>query len=134
MKVTDPIADLLTRIRNAQSARKDVISVPASRLKISITHLLKQEGFIRAYKCIKDDKQGVIKIALKYRDERAEQGVIRFLNRRSKPGRRLYVRSDKIPYIKSGFGIAILSTSEGVMTCREARKRNVGGEWLCSVY
>ncbi|MBI2602025.1 MAG: 30S ribosomal protein S8 [Deltaproteobacteria bacterium] len=134
MKVTDPVADLLTRIRNAQSARKDVISVPASRLKISVTHLLKQEGFIKAYKCIKDERQGVIKIALKYRDERAEQGVIRFLDRKSKPGRRVYVRSEKIPYIKSGFGIAILSTSEGVMTCREARKRNVGGEWLCSVY
>lgn len=134
MKVTDPIADLLTRIRNAQSARKDVISVPASRIKISITHLLKQEGFIRAYKCIKDDKQGIIKIALKYRDDKIGKGVISFLDRKSKPGRRVYVRSDKLPYIKSGFGIAILSTSQGVMTCREARKQNVGGEWLCSVY
>ncbi len=134
MNVTDPIADLLTRIRNAQQARKEVISVPASKVKIAITHLLKEEGFLRAYKCVRDGKQGIIKIGLKYRDERIEEGVIRFLDRKSKPGKRVYVKAERIPFIKNGFGIAILSTSEGVMTCREARKRRVGGEWLCSVY
>jgi len=135
MNVTDPIADLLTRIRNAQKAGHEIISVPASKLKIAITHLLKQEGFIRAYKCIRDDKQGLIKIALKYRDEESMQtGVIQQLKRVSRPARRVYVTATNIPYVKNGFGIGILSTSQGVMTCREARKRNIGGEYLCSIY
>lgn len=134
MNVIDPISDLLTRIRNGQKARKEVVSVPASKVKIAIVHLLKEEGFLRAYKCIRDNKQGVIKIALKYRDERIEEGIIREIERKSKPGRRLYVRADKIPFIKSGYGVAILSTSQGVMTCREARKKGIGGELLCSIY
>lgn len=135
MNVTDPIADLLTRIRNAQKAGHEVISVPASKLKIAVTHLLKQEGFIRAYKCIRDDKQGIIKIALKYREGEANQiGVIQNLTRVSRPARRSYVQASAIPYVKNGFGIGIISTSQGVMTCREARKRNIGGEYLCSIY
>lgn len=133
MIVTDPIADLLTRIRNAQKAGHEVVQVPASKMKIAITHLLAQEGFIRAYKCIRDGKQGLIKIALKYREE-SQDPVIRSLKRESSPARRLYVGASKIPYVKNGFGVGILSTSQGVMTCREARKRNIGGEYLCSIY
>jgi len=132
MNVTDPIADLLTRIRNGQKARMEVVTAPASKMKIAITHLLQQEGYIRAYKCIRDRKQGVIKIALRYTEE--GNGSIRKLKRESKCGRRRYVASDTIPYIKNGFGIGILSTSQGVMTCREARKRKIGGEYLCSIY
>ncbi len=134
MNVTDPIADLLTRLRNAQLARKEVIAVPASKMKIAIVHLLKEEGLLRAYKCVRDGKQGLIKIGLKYRGERIEEGVIRELTRGSKPGKRVYVTAEKIPFVKNGFGVAILSTSQGVMTCREARKRRIGGELLCSVF
>lgn len=133
MNVTDPISDLLTRIRNAQKAGHDVIAVPASKMKIALTHQLREEGFIRAYKCIRDDKQGILKIALKYREETSIP-VIRSLKRHSRPSHRVYVRADKIPYVKNGYGVAILSTSQGVMTCREARKRNIGGEFLCSIY
>ncbi|MEZ4740931.1 MAG: 30S ribosomal protein S8 [Bdellovibrionota bacterium] len=133
MNVNDPIADLLTRIRNGQKARMEVITAPASKIKIAITHLLQQEGYIRAYKCIRDRKQGIIKIALKYSDEQGH-GVIRNIKRESRGGRRRYVGCDKIPYVKNGFGIGILSTSQGVMTCKEARKRKIGGEYLCSVY
>ena len=132
MNVTDPIADLLTRIRNAQKAKHDVVVVPASKMKIALTAILKQEGFIRAFKCIRDSKQGIIKIALKYDED--GQGVINTLERRSKPGRRFYVDRESIPYVKNGFGLGILSTSQGVLTCREARKRGIGGEYLCSVF
>jgi small subunit ribosomal protein S8 len=134
MNVTDPIADLLTRIRNAQKAQKEVLSVPASKMKIAIVHLLKQEGMVKAYKCVRDDKQGLIKIALKYQDENFVKGVISEIKRISTPGLRVYVEANKIPYVKNGYGIAILSTSRGVMTCREARQHHIGGEHLCSVY
>ena len=132
MNITDPIADLLTRIRNAQQAGKDVVSIPASKMKIGVAHLLKQEGYIKAYKCIRDGKQGVLKVALKYNDH--GEGVIRSMERKSTPGRRWYLRSQEIPYIKNGFGIAILSTSKGLMTDRQARENKTGGEYLCSVY
>jgi small subunit ribosomal protein S8 len=132
MNVTDPIADLLTRIRNAQHAGMEVVSVPASKMKIGITHLLKEEGYIRAYKCIRDTKQGMLKIALKYAED--GKGVIQGLDRQSKPSRRLYVQAEGIPYVKNGFGFAILSTSKGLMTDRQARKEHVGGEFICSVY
>ena len=132
MNITDPIADLLTRVRNGQKAGHDVVVVPASKMKIALTHLLQQEGFIAAYKCIRDRKQGIIKIALRYTED--GKGVITNLSRESKPGRRFYVKSDGIPYIKSGFGVGFLSTSQGVMTCREARKKKIGGEYLCSIY
>lgn len=134
MNVVDPISDLLTRIRNGQQARKEVIAVPASKMKIAIVHLLKEEGFLRAYKCIRDGKQGIIKVALKYRGDKIEDGVIRELERKSKPSRRVYVSADKIPFVKNGFGIAVISTSQGVMTCRDARSKGIGGELLCSVY
>ncbi len=132
MNSTDPIADLLTRIRNAQRAGHEVVNVPASKMKIGITHLLKEEGYIRAYKCIRDDKQGILKIALKYGED--GKGLIQGLTRRSKPSLRLYVSAEKIPYIKNGFGFSILSTSKGLMTDRQARQEFVGGELVCSIY
>lgn len=132
MQITDPIADLLTRIRNAQHAGHEVVTVPASKVKIGITHLLKEEGYIRAYKCVRDNRQGVIKIALKYGDD--GKGAITSVDRVSSPSMRVYVDSDKIPYIKNGFGVGILSTSKGLMTDREARKQHVGGEYVCRVY
>lgn len=132
MNVTDPIADLLTRIRNAQRAGLEVLNVPASKMKIGITHLLKDEGYIRAYKCVRDDKQGILKIALKYTDD--GKPVIQGLDRKSKPGRRYYVTRDKIPLVKNGFGFGILSTSKGLLTDRQARLEGVGGEYVCSVF
>jgi len=132
MNITDPIADLLTRIRNAQHAGQEVVNVPASKMKIGITHLLQEEGYVRAYKCIRDDKQGILKIALKYADD--GQGVIQGIDRKSRPGRRYYVGAEKIPYVKNGFGFGILSTSKGLMTDRQARQEGVGGEYICSVY
>ena len=132
MNVTDPIADLLTRIRNAQKAGLEVVSVPASKVKIAITHLLKEEGYIRAYKCIRDEKQGILKIALKYSEE--GKGVITALDRKSKPSCRRYVTAETIPYVKNGFGLGILSTSKGLMTDRQAREMHVGGEFVCTVY
>ena len=101
MQITDPIADLLTRIRNAQRAGLEVVNVPASKMKIGITHLLKEEGYIRAYKCVRDDKQGILKIALKYTDD--GEGVIQGVDRKSRPGRRHYVTADRIPFVKNGF-------------------------------
>ena len=133
MRCTDPIADLLTRIRNGQSAKKEVIVVPASKMKISVTHLLKQEGMIRDYRCVRDDKQGLIKIALKYNDS-TEKGVINFLTRQSKPGLRIYKSSRALPYVKGGYGFGIYSTSKGLMTDHQCRKNNVGGEYICSVF
>ena len=132
MNVTDPIADFLTRIRNAQSAGHKVVSIPASRLKIAITYILKKEGYIADFRCIRDNKQGVIKIALRYQED--GRGVIQTLTRESKPGRRVYLGSGDIPYVKNGFGMGILSTSAGVMTCKDARKKGVGGEYLCSIF
>lgn len=132
MNVNDPIADLLTRIRNAQHAGLEVVSVPASKMKIGITHLLKEEGYVRAYKCIRDDKQGIIKIALKYND--AGKGVIKGLDRISKPSCRRYVTAETIPYVRNGFGLGIISTSKGLMTDRQAREAHAGGEYICTVY
>jgi small subunit ribosomal protein S8 len=132
MNITDPISDLLTRVRNAQKARAEVLSVPASKMKIAIAHILRDEGFIRNYKCIRDSKQGILKIALAYSDD--EQGVIQSIQRVSKPSRRRFVNAKEIPFVKNGFGIAILSTSKGLMTDREARKQHVGGEHICSVF
>ncbi len=132
MQVTDPIADLLTRVRNAQKAGQEVVTVPASKMKIAITHILKEEGFVRNYKCIRDGKQGLLKIALSYSD--SGQPVIREIERKSLPSRRLYLSADKLPLVKNGYGIGIFSTSRGIMTCREARKLKVGGEYICSVF
>lgn len=113
-------------------AGHEVVTVSASKIKIGITHLLKEEGYIRAYKCIRDNKQGLIKIALKYSDD--GKGAITQLVRQSKSSRRTYVGVEKIPYTKNGFGIGILSTSKGLMSDRQARKERVGGELICTVY
>lgn len=129
---TDPIADLLTRIRNAQQAKLEVVSIPASKQKIAVAHLLKQEGYIRNYKCVRDMKQGVIKIALKYDD--SGKGAITEIKRMSRPSLRMYVQAAKIPRVKNGFGFGVISTSKGVMTDRDARQQQVGGEYICSVF
>ncbi|HDD43957.1 MAG TPA: 30S ribosomal protein S8 [Candidatus Desulfofervidus auxilii] len=130
--ITDPIADMLTRIRNATKAHKTEVEIPASKMKLNIARILKEEGFIQQYKLIKDGKQGIIKITLKYDENK--KSVISGLKRVSKPGRRIYVKKDKLPYVLNGLGIAIISTSKGVMTDKEARKLGIGGEWLCSIW
>lgn len=132
MNITDPIADLLTRIRNAQKAGKDVVVVPASKMKIGITHILSQEGFVGNFKCIRDNKQGIIKIALKYTADGV--GAITEIKRISSPSRRVFVKADALPYVKNGYGIALLSTSKGLMTDRFARQKHVGGEYICSIF
>jgi small subunit ribosomal protein S8 len=132
MLVSDPIADLLNRIKNGQKARFDKVDIPSSRMKASIARILKEEGFIKNFKVIKDDKQGVLRVHLKYIDSR--QGAIVGLKRISKPGCRVYVGHDEIPRTLNGMGLSILSTSKGVMTDRQAKKDRTGGELLCSIW
>ena len=131
--VTDPIADYLTRVRNAISANKKVVEIPASNMKKSMTKILFDKGYILSYKFIDDNKQGVIKIALKY-NPRTKDNAIKSLERESSPGLRLYAKKDDVPRVLNGLGIAIMSTSKGVMTDKEARSLNIGGEVLCYVY
>ncbi len=131
--VTDPIADYLTRVRNAIKANHRVVEIPASNLKKEITKILFEKGYILNYKFEDDDKQGRIKIALKYHPL-TKVSAIRKLDRISRPGLRRYIGSDEMPRVLNGLGIAIISTSKGVMTDKEARKENVGGEVLCYVY
>ena len=134
MAVTDPIADYLTRIRNAQQAGHRVVEIPASRMKKGITEILYDQGYILKYKFDDDaGKQGVIKIALKY-DPATKKPVIRKLGRISKPGLRKFAKVDEIPRIINGLGIAVVSTSSGIMTDKQARMKNVGGELICYVY
>jgi len=130
--MTDPIADMLTRIKNALQAKKEEVDIPSSKLKLRIAEILKEEGYIKDFKLIQDAKQGIIRVFLKY-DEYGEP-VISGLKRISKPGRRIYVSKDKIPRVMRGLGVAILTTSKGVMTDREARKMGVGGEVICYVW
>jgi small subunit ribosomal protein S8 len=130
--VTDPIADFLTRIRNAQMAKHRIVEIPASNLKKRITEILYDKGYILKYKFEDDNKQGLIKIALKY-DGQSKEPVIRSLERISRPGLRQYAKPSEIKRVKNGLGIAIVSTSKGVMTDKEARNNNVGGEVLCHV-
>ena len=132
MVMTDPIADMLTRIRNANMVRHDMVEVPASKLKREIAEILKREGFIRDAEYIDDGKQGILRIFLKYGPN--NERVITGIKRISKPGLRVYVKKDEIPRVLGGLGIAILSTSKGVMTDKEARKANVGGEVICYVW
>ncbi|MGC8668321.1 MAG: 30S ribosomal protein S8 [Chthonomonadales bacterium] len=129
---TDPVADLLTRIRNANHAYHDVLEVGSSGLKLEIVKILHQEGFIKGYEVIEDPKQNRLRIFLKYGPKR--ERVITNLKRVSKPGLRIYVGRDKLPRVLRGLGIAILTTSQGVMTDREARRRGIGGEVLCYVW
>jgi small subunit ribosomal protein S8 len=131
--ITDPIADYLTRLRNAVMANHRVVEIPASNLKKDVTKLLYDKGYILSYKFEDDNKQGIIKIALKYHPE-TKAPAIRSLERVSKPGLRKYVDTNEIPRVLNGLGIAILSTSKGVITDKEARTLNVGGEVLCYVH
>ena len=131
--MTDPIADYLTRIRNAQMARHKVVEIPASNLKKEITKILFTKGYILNYKFIDDEVQGTIKIALKYHPK-TKRPAITEIQRVSKPGLRKYAGADALPRVLNGLGISILSTSRGVITDKEARKLNVGGEVLCQVY
>jgi small subunit ribosomal protein S8 len=133
MGMTDPLADLLTRVRNANKAKHEKVDVPASNLKGNVIRILKDEGYIKNYKLIKDGKQGILRIYLKFEGETKKQ-VISGLRTLSKPGRRRYVGSGEIPAVLRGLGVTILSTSKGVMTDKEARKQKVGGELLCSVW
>jgi len=130
---TDPISDYLTRIRNANSAGHRVVEIPASKLKKEITKILFDQGYILSYKFEDNATQGIIKIALKY-DKATKEPVIRKIQRVSKPGLRKYAGSDELPRVLNGLGIAIVSTSHGVMTGKQAQKENVGGEVLCYVY
>ena len=132
MHITDPIADMLTRIRNANSAKHDTVDIPASNMKKSIAQILVDEGYIKGYKVIEDGKQGVIKVTLKYTDGKTP--VITGLRRVSKPGLRIYSNAEDMPKVMKGLGIAIISTSKGVMTDREARKQHIGGEVLAYVW
>jgi len=131
--VTDPIADFLTRIRNGIMARQKVVEIPASNLKLEITRVLQEKGFISKYKFVEGQPQGVIKIALKYHKV-TKQPAITSLTRISKPGLRQYTHVDGMPRVLNGMGIAIISTSKGIMTDKEARRDNIGGEVLCYVY
>ncbi|MEA5115482.1 MAG: 30S ribosomal protein S8 [Geobacteraceae bacterium] len=132
MSMTDPIADMLTRLRNANMAKLQKVDIPSSNLKVNIATVLRSEGFIKNYKVIADEKQGILRIYLKYIDEK--DGIITEIKRISKPGSRVYVRGDGIPKVKNGTGVAILSTSKGVVTDKTAREAGIGGEVLCTVW
>ena len=132
MQITDPIADMLTRIRNANTAKHETVSVPASKTKAALAKILLDEGYISGYDVIEDGLQGVIKITLKYGANKTK--VISGLKRVSKPGLRVYAGKDELPRVLRGLGIAIISTSKGIMTDKEARKNHVGGEVLAFVW
>ncbi|MBQ3001011.1 MAG: 30S ribosomal protein S8 [Bacilli bacterium] len=131
MSMTDPIADMLTRIRNANQMKHPTVDVPASRLKLEILRVLKEEGYISDFEKKEDDKQGVITITLKYVDK---VRVIKGIKRISKPGLRVYAKKEELPKVLNGLGVAIVSTPGGVMTDREARKQNLGGEVIAFVW
>lgn len=132
MSISDPIADMLTRIRNAGKAKFGSVDIPGSKLKTELAKVLKDEGYIRNYKFIKDDKQGILRVYLKYGQK--ERNVIFGIERVSKPSKRIYVGSKDIKPVLNGMGIAILSTSRGIMSDKAARRENIGGEVLCNVW
>lgn len=132
MSMTDPIADMLTRIRNANMVKLQKVDIPSSSVKVNIAQVLKQEGYIKNYKVIADNRQGVLRVYLKFIDEK--EPVINEITRKSKPGSRSYVNAESIPVVKNGIGIAILSTSKGIMTDAAARQAGIGGELLCTVW
>ncbi|MDF1535314.1 MAG: 30S ribosomal protein S8 [bacterium] len=132
MSMTDPIADMLTRVRNALMSGKEKVDVPASTVKEGIARILRDEGYIINYRVIEDNKQGIIRITLKYGE--VDTPAIEKLQRISKPGRRVYVPAKEVPRVLNGLGIAILSTSKGILTNRESKLQNVGGEVLCYIW
>ncbi len=132
MTITDPMADMLTRIRNAGNARHKSVDIPGSKLKASLAAVMKNEGYIKNYKFIKDNKQGILRIYLKY--DKEDRHVIYGIERASKPGRRIYVNSKEIKPVLNGLGISVLSTSKGLLTDTQSRKENVGGEILCNIW
>ena len=132
MSMSDPIADMLTRVRNALMSGKEKVDVPASAVKEGIARILRDEGYIINYRVIEDNKQGIIRITLKYGE--VDTPAIEKLQRISKPGRRVYVGATEVPRVLNGLGIAILSTSRGILTDRESKSQNVGGEVLCYIW
>ena len=132
MTMTDPIADMLTRIRNANVVKHETVDVPASNMKKEVSRILLEEGFIRGYDVIEDGKQGIIRIQLKY--GQTGERVISGLKRISKPGMRVYADKHEVPRVLNGLGISIISTSKGILTDKQARKENVGGEVICYVW
>ncbi len=132
MQISDVIADLLTRIRNANDAKHETVDIPASNMKKAIVDILLSEGYIKGYQMIEDGKQGMIRVTLKYGQGKAK--VIRGLRRVSKPGLRIYANAEELPRVMNGLGVAIISTSKGIMTDKQARKANVGGEVLAFVW
>lgn len=132
MVMTDPIADMLTRIRNATTVKHSRVEIPASNMKKAIAKILLEEGFINKYEVKEDQKQGIIKIDLKY--GQGQEKIISGLKRISKPGLRVYVNKDEIPKVLGGLGVAVISTSRGVMTDAQARKENIGGEVICYIW
>ena len=132
MAMSDPVADMLTRIRNGGKAEFAKVDIPGSKLKIEIARVLKEQGFIKKYKFLEDDKQGVLRVYLKYAGEK--KSAIYGLKRVSKPGRRVYNKSKDIKPVLNGLGISILSTSKGLMTDKQAKKENLGGEVLCNIW
>lgn len=132
MVTTDPIADLITRIRNANRANHEKVDIPASKMKQEVVRIIKEEGFIRNFKVLEDRRQGMIRVFLKYGPNR--ERIINEVERVSKPGRRVYTTADRIPRVLGGLGVAIISTSHGIMTDRQARRARVGGEVLCYIW
>jgi small subunit ribosomal protein S8 len=132
MSISDPIADMMTRVRNASKAKFSTVDIPGSKLKLEIARVMKAEGFIRNYKFIKDDKQGILRVYLKYGQEYGS--AIMGLERVSKPSRRVYHKSKDIKSVLNGLGVSILTTSKGIMTDKQARSEKVGGEVLCKIW
>ncbi len=132
MAMSDPIADMLTRVRNAGKAKFNSVDIPGSKMKYELAKLLKDEGYIRNYKFLKDDKQGVLRVYLKY-NEKQEHSILR-IDRVSKPSKRVYMKGKDIKPVYNGLGIAVLSTSKGIMTDKHAREKNIGGEIICNVW
>jgi small subunit ribosomal protein S8 len=130
--LTDPIADMLTRIRNSVLIKAEKVDIPASRLKVEIAKIMKEEGFIKSYKIIKDRKQGVLRVTLKYAQD--NKPIVEGLKRISKPGRRVYVSKDEVPSVMSGMGIAVVTTPKGILTDKACRREGVGGEVLCYIW
>jgi len=130
--VTDPIADMLTRIRNAVMIKTEKVDIPASKMKVEIAKILKEEGFIKSYKILKDKKQGILRVTLKYTVD--NERIVTGLKRVSKPGRRVYVGKDEVPKVMGGVGIAVVTTPRGILSDRECRREGVGGEVLCYIW